>query len=441
VTWAINNVWPGGLQATVTVKNTGSSAMNGWTVGATLPSGQTVGQVYNGTFTQSGQSVTIKNQSYNGNVAPGATVSTGMQIAWTSDDGPATNLTLNGSSCGSTPTSTSSSTRSTSTTTTTRSTSTTPSGSTPLAINGQLSVSGTNLVNQYGKPIQLRGMSTHGLQWFYNCYSSGASLDVLANEWKADLLRIAMYVQEDGYETNPSLFTSRVNSLVDAAESRGMYAIVDFHTLTPGDPTYNLANAKTFFQNVATRNASKKNVIYEITNEPNGVSWSTIRAYANEVIPVIRAADPDAVIIVGTPGWSSLGVSGNGPASDVINNKLSFPNVMYAFHFYAASHGDNYRSVLQQTASQLPMFVTEFGTVTYTGGGTVDLSSSATWLNLLDSLKIGYANWTYSDADESSAAFTSGTCSSGSFSGTSNLSQSGAFMRSRIMTSDNFPTS
>ena len=154
------------------------------------------------------------------------------------------------------------------------------------------------------------------------------------------------------------LFTSRVNSLVDAAESRGMYAIVDFHTLTPGDPTYNLANAKTFFQNVATRNASKKNVIYEITNEPNGVSWSTIRAYANEVIPVIRAADPDAVIIVGTPGWSSLGVSGNGPASDVINNKLSFPNVMYAFHFYAASHGDNYRSVLQQTASQLPMFVT-----------------------------------------------------------------------------------
>ena len=59
-----------------------------------------------------------------------------------------------------------------------------------------------NLCNQYGKPIQLRGMSTHGLQWFPNCYNT-ASLDTLANDWKADVLRIAMYVQEDGYDDQP----------------------------------------------------------------------------------------------------------------------------------------------------------------------------------------------------------------------------------------------
>ena len=45
-------------------------------------------------------------------------------------------------------------------------------------------------------------MSTHGLQWFPACYND-ASLDALANDWKADVLRIAMYVQEGGYETNP----------------------------------------------------------------------------------------------------------------------------------------------------------------------------------------------------------------------------------------------
>ncbi|MFN8076722.1 MAG: cellulase family glycosylhydrolase [Kineosporiaceae bacterium] len=324
----------------------------------------------------------------------------------------------------------------TSTTSPTTSTTTPrPTGTTPVAVNGLLHVCGVNLCNQYDQPIQLRGMSTHGLQWFWQCYTD-ASLNALANDWKADVLRIAMYVQEKGYETNPQMFTDRVNQLVDAAEARGMYAIIDFHTLTPGDPNYNTERAKTFFQQVASRNKDKKNVIYEIANEPNGVGWTQIKNYADQVIPVIRANDPDAVVIVGTMGWSSLGMSGGGSAQDIISNPLSYPNLMYTFHFYAASHGDSYRSALSGAASRLPMFVTEFGTVTYTGGGNVDLNASAAWLNMLDQLKISYANWTYSDADESSAAFTSGTCWGSDYSSSGVLSQSGAFMKSRISTPD-----
>ena len=49
-------------------------------------------------------------------------------------------------------------------------------------------------------------MSTHGLQWFAACVNT-TSLDALANDWKADILRIAMYVQEQGYETDPAGFT------------------------------------------------------------------------------------------------------------------------------------------------------------------------------------------------------------------------------------------
>ncbi|MBY8854804.1 glycoside hydrolase family 5 protein, partial [Saccharothrix sp. MB29] len=76
----------------------------------------------------------------------------------------------------------------------------------------QLRVCGVNLCNQHNRPIQLRGMSTHGIQWFGKCYNN-ASLDALATDWKADLFRIAMYVQEQGYETNPTGFTNQVNSL------------------------------------------------------------------------------------------------------------------------------------------------------------------------------------------------------------------------------------
>jgi endoglucanase len=306
-----------------------------------------------------------------------------------------------------------------------------------VAINGQLHVCGVHLCNQRDKVVQLRGVSTHGLQFAPNCYTS-ASLDALARDWHSDLLRIAMYVQEGGLETDPAGFTAKVNTLVDKASARGMYAIVDFHVLNPGDPTVNLERAKTFFAAVAKRNAARKNILYEIANEPNGVPWAVVKAYAEKVIPIIRAQDPDGVVIVGSRGFSSLGIAEGSSAAETIADPLTLPNVMYAFHFYAASHKDNYRAELTKAAAKLPMFVTEFGTVTFTGNGTFDAASTRTWLDLLDRLKISYANWTFSDIDESSAALKPGTCASGRFTGAGVLTPSGALIRSRLRTTDRF---
>ncbi len=430
------NTWPGGFTGNVRIKNLGDP-ISSWTLRWNFPdAGQRVVQGWSATYSQSGAAVSAASMSYNGSLATGASTDIGFNGSWTSSNPNPASFTLNGTLCTGTTTPTSPPPSSPPPTSPPPS-SPPPGGQTPVAINGQLRVCGVNLCNQYNRPIQLRGMSTHGLQWFASCYND-SSLNTLASDWQADLLRISMYVQEGGYETNPSGFTSRVNSLVDEAQERGLYAMIDFHTLTPGDPMYNLDRAKTFFAAVSARNASKNNVIYEITNEPNGVSWATIKNYAEQVIPVIRANDPDAVVIVGTRGWSSLGVSDGSNANEVINSPVNASNIMYAFHFYAASHKDNYRAEVERAARSLPLFVTEFGTVTYTGGGAVDVSSSTAWLDLLDRLKIGYANWTYSDANEGSAAFRAGACASGNYS-SSNLSESGSFMRNRIRTPDNFP--
>jgi endoglucanase len=438
------NSWPGGFTGNITITNLGD-AVNGWTLGFTFPdAGQKVGQGWSATYSQSGTAVTARSLDYNGALATGASTGIGFNGTLTGANPSPTAFTLNGVTCtgtvtnSPTPSNTPSKSPSASPTPS-RSPSTSPStpGGTPLAANGQLHVCGVNLCNQNNKAIQLRGMSTHGIQWFASCVNN-ASVSALADDWKADLLRIAMYVQEQGYETNPSGFTNQVNGYVDLAESKGLYAIIDFHTLTPGDPNYNLDRAKTFFAAVAARNANKKNVIYEITNEPNGVSWASIKSYAEQVIPVIRANDPDAVVIVGTRGWSSLGVSDGTDENEIVANPVNAQNIMYTFHFYAASHLDNYRNVVSRAAGRLPLFVTEFGTVTYTGGGNVDLNSSAAWLDLLDSKKISYANWTYSDANESSAAFNPGTCAAGSWTNSSSLSTSGAWVRGRIRTADSF---
>ena len=75
-------------------------------------------------------------------------------------------------------------------------------------------------------------MSTHGIQWYANCVNA-KSLDVLAKDWKADVLRVSMYVQEDGYASDPKKFTELVDDYIDLATARGLYVIVDWHILDP----------------------------------------------------------------------------------------------------------------------------------------------------------------------------------------------------------------
>ncbi|WP_328862499.1 cellulase family glycosylhydrolase [Streptomyces sp. NBC_00306] len=315
-----------------------------------------------------------------------------------------------------------------------------PVGRTPVEINGQLRVCGTKLCNQYGKPIQLRGMSTHGLQWYNQCVTTG-SLNALATDWNADVLRISMYIQEGGYETDPRRFTDMVHSIIEQATARGMYAIVDWHMLTPGDPHHNLARAKTFFTEIAQRHGNKNNLLYEIANEPSGVSWSRIKSYAEQLIPVIRQNDPDTPVLVGTRAWSSLGVSEGADETEIVNSPVNAANIMYTFHFYAASHDGEYLDTLSRAADKLPMFVTEFGTQTASGDGGNNFTRSQQYIDLMASKKISWVNWNYSDDSRSGAVFKDGTCNSnGPWTGTGPLKPAGAWVRDRIRSADNFPT-
>ena len=302
---------------------------------------------------------------------------------------------------------------------------------TPVAINGQLRVCGVKLCNQYGQPIQLRGMSTHGLQWYPQCVND-ASLDALAGDWQADHLRLSMYIQEGGYETNPRLFTDRMHNLIEQVSARGMYVIVDWHQLTPGDPNANLAAAKTFFAEIAQRHGGKPNILYDVANEPNGTAWSRVKAYHEAIIPVIRAADPDSVILLGTHGWGSLGVSDGGSETDVINNPVNATNVMYTFHFYAGSHGTEYLNTLSRAADRIPVFVTEFGTQEATGDGRNNFTQARRYLDLMARTGVSWVNWNYSDDERSGAVFVPGTCAAGAYAGTGSLKQAGAWIRDRI---------
>jgi endoglucanase len=273
-------------------------------------------------------------------------------------------------------------------------------------------------------------MSTHGIQWFPGCSNAGA-IAALATDWKADVVRIAMYVDEGGYLTNPSGFRAQVDGIINLAASNGLYVIIDWHMLNPGDPNAHLAESKTFFAYMSQAHGHKPNVIYEIANEPNGVSWASIKSYAEQVIPVIRQNDPDGIVIVGTRGWSSLGASEGSNASEIVNAPVAGTNIMYTFHFYAASHQQFHRDTLSWAADRLPIFATEWGTQDFTGDGANDFVSSQAYIDLMTAKKISWTNWNYSDDFRSGAVWNQGTCPNGPWTA-SNLKPAGAWVRDRI---------
>ncbi|WP_395994358.1 cellulose binding domain-containing protein [Catenulispora acidiphila] len=98
-TYARTSEWPGGFTANVTIANTGTTAVNGWTLGWSFPGDQKITNAWSATATQSGSNVTATNVAYNGSIAPGGTTSFGFQGTYGSNDSSPTAFTLNGTAC------------------------------------------------------------------------------------------------------------------------------------------------------------------------------------------------------------------------------------------------------------------------------------------------------------------------------------------------------
>ena len=270
-------------------------------------------------------------------------------------------------------------------------------GKTPVERYGALSVQGTHLCDQNGKPVQLCGMSSHGLHW-YGKYANADVMKWLRDDWNADLWRSAMYVS--GYAQNRGMGLKMIES-IDAAIESGMYILVDWHVLPELDPLLYAHLAEEFFEQIASTYADCPNIIYEICNEPNGekVTWEgNIKPYAERIIPIIRKYCNN-VIVVGTPVWSSDLTSA--AASPIENQK----NIMYTLHFYAGSHGKDSRAVADAALKKgLPIFVTEWGTTQASGDGGVFEKETMEWMRFLAKNKIPWANWSINNKGEDSGA-------------------------------------
>jgi poly(hydroxyalkanoate) depolymerase family esterase len=98
VTYGVN-AWNTGFTASVTITNTSTSAVNGWSLVFTLPSGQTITSGWNATYSPTSGQVTARNVSYNGSLAAGASTNIGFQATHTGNTAKPGSFALNGTTC------------------------------------------------------------------------------------------------------------------------------------------------------------------------------------------------------------------------------------------------------------------------------------------------------------------------------------------------------
>ncbi|SEQ94473.1 esterase, PHB depolymerase family [Lentzea xinjiangensis] len=91
--------WNNGLTESITITNTGTTAIDGWSLAFTLPGGQTITSGWNATYSPSAGQVTARNAGHNATIAPNRSVDIGFQATHTGDTAPAAPFTLNGVTC------------------------------------------------------------------------------------------------------------------------------------------------------------------------------------------------------------------------------------------------------------------------------------------------------------------------------------------------------
>lgn len=306
---------------------------------------------------------------------------------------------------------------------------------------GRLKLVGNQLCSASGEPIQLRGWSTFGYDYtFGGLYDDQTDFHKMKT-YGANFARIAHYVNEfGGYNID------WVKNCIDYTAAEGMYCLVDWHVLKPGNPNADdYGRYNEFFTQIMQHVKSKNynHVIYEICNEPNedvtgapaafDYVWGWIKEYAYKVLPTIASNDPNAIVCVGTPQWDQ---DVTRAFQNPLEIKDSFKDlqIMYSFHHYAADQ-QRYLGILSAAAAFVPIFITEWGLSNHDGNGAISTKAGQHMIDVANGKNLGnqlisWANWSWGNKDEKSATWKSGSYSE--------MSDAGNFVAGVLRNGDQF---
>ncbi|MCF0223584.1 MAG: cellulase family glycosylhydrolase, partial [Fibrobacter sp.] len=307
----------------------------------------------------------------------------------------------------------------------------------PVSQYGKLKANGGHLSGSCAaysdKNVQVKGMSlfwSNGAQLSTTFYTE-KGINLMVKEMNIEVVRFAMGVDSEKFEDQGRSYLASdhgkilqeayLDNVIRAAIDNDIYIIIDWHMESANGKT---SQAAKFFGEMAKMYGQYNNVIFEVWNEPVGADMGTVASHANSVIKAIRDAGSDNLVLVGSPEWSShpeqcAAASISDPAK----------NWGCTLHFYAATHqvgNGGYNSRAEEAIGKgVPVFATEWGTVSADGNGGANESASSDWIKWMNSNGVSWANWSGSAQDEGSAAFATEAINNGKLTYT----QSGSMVK------------
>ncbi|MDJ0386191.1 cellulase family glycosylhydrolase [Streptomyces sp. G-G2] len=431
VKYAVVGQWTDGFQGAATITNNGA-ALNGWTLGFTFPSAQTVSQGWGAKWSQNGAAVTAVNESWNAALGTGASATTGFIASWAGANTAPSSFTLNGTACatdpGPAPTPTP--------------TTPTPTPTDPVPGAPELGVTGNRLTDQNGATRRLRGVNRSGAEFMcvqghgiFDGPVDDASVRAIA-DWKANTVRIPLneecWLGLDNIkpEYRGANYIDAVKGLVGRVLANGMTPIVELHW-TYGQYTGNSSGcadihascqkpmpdtqySPAFWTSVANTFKNDRRVAFDLFNEPypdrptptTAQAWSCWRdggacpgigydvAGMQDLVDAVRATGARNLVLV-------PGIAYSNDLSQWLTHSPSDPTgalaaAWHVYNFNTCASEACWDSTLAPVAARVPLVAGEIGENTC---GHAFIDRVMAWS---DAHALSYLGWTWNTWDCSS---------------------------------------
>ncbi|MEU3840445.1 cellulose binding domain-containing protein [Streptomyces sp. NPDC028635] len=427
VEYSVTGQWDAGFQAAVKITNN-AAALSSWRLTFDFPGGQQVTQGWNARWSQSGSAVTAANESWNGTLGAGASVSAGFLGSFSGANAVPAVFKLNGTTCNA-------GTQPTPDPTDPGPTGPPPSGGTAPALH----VEGNRLVDAGGRTRRLLGVNRSGGEFMcvqgrgiWDGPVDDAAIRAIA-DWQADAVRIPLNeecwlgVAGVAPEYAGAHYISAVKELVARVEAHGMTPVVDLHW-THGQYTGNSAGCSdaaatcqkpmpdaqyspSFWTSVANTFKGDQAVVFDLFNEPypdratstTAQAWQCWRdggtcpgigyqvAGMQDLVDAVRATGARNVLMLGGLAYSND--LSQWPAyrpTDPVGNLAA---AYHGYNFNTCSSESCWNSTLAPVAAQVPLIAGEFGENTC-GHSFVDRV-----MKWFDDHGLSYLGWTWNTWD------------------------------------------
>ncbi|MFE6822412.1 cellulose binding domain-containing protein [Streptomyces sp. NPDC057690] len=431
VEYSVTGQWDTGFQAAVKITNN-AAALSSWNLTFDFADGQKVTQGWSAKWSQSGTTVTAANESWNGSLGTGASVSAGFIASTSKTNAAPTTFKLNGTTCnaGSDPTPTP-----TPTPTTPPTTDPPDTGDEPPALH----VSGNKLVDAGGNTRRLLGVNRSGGEFMcvqgrgiWDGPVDDASVEAIA-DWNVDTVRIPLNeecwlgLSNIGSAYGGTNYVNAVKELVTRIEAHGMTPVVELHW-NYGQYTGNSAGCSdvhascqkpmpdmqytpSFWTSVANTFKNDQAVVFDLFNEPypdratstTTQAWQCWRdggtcpgigyevAGMQDLVDSVRATGARNVILAGGLAYSN-------DLSQWLTYKPTDPtgNLAAAYHVYnfnTCANESCWNSTLAPVAAQVPLVAGEIGENTCSHGFVDQV------MKWFDDRGLSYLGWTWNTWD------------------------------------------